>query len=119
MDPRVKCAVVVGWMTTYGEMLTHKPLNTHCSQYITGANRFVDLPDLVSLCCPGALMVIHCRRDTLFTPKGVADAYQKIAAIYAKAGVPDRANLVYYDTPHEFNGEMQAAALDWLRKWLA
>ena len=119
MDPRVKCAVVAGWMTTYGEMLNDKPLNTHYSQYITGAYRFVDLPDLVSLCCPGALMVIHGRQDQLFTPKGVADAYAKIKAVYAKAAVPDRLNLTYYDTPHEFNAEMQAAAVEWLRKWLA
>jgi dienelactone hydrolase len=119
MDPRVKCAVVVGWMTTYGEMLNHKPLNTHYSQYIAGAYRLVDLPDLVSLCCPGALMVIHGRQDQLFTPKGVADAYEKIKAVYAKAGVPDRLNLTYYDTPHEFNAEMQADAVEWLRKWLA
>jgi len=119
MDPRVKCAVVVGWMTTFGEMFGYRPLNTHYSQYIAGAYRLVDLPDLVSLCCPGALMVIHGREDTLFTPKGVADAYEKIQAIYAKAGVPDHVDLRYYDCPHEFGVEMQADALEWLQKWLA
>jgi dienelactone hydrolase len=118
MDPRVKCAVVAGWMTTYGEMFSYKPSNTHYCQYVTGAYRLVDLPDLVSLCCPGGLMVIHGRQDELFTAKGVAEAYAKIAAVYAKAGVPDQANLTYYDTPHEFNTKMQADALEWLRKWL-
>lgn len=119
MEPRVKCAVVVGWMTTYGEMFSYKPLNTHYCQYVTGAYRLVDLPDLVSLCCPGGLMVIHGRQDELFTAKGVAEAYAKIAAVYAKAGVPEHADLRYYDTPHQFNSEMQAEALAWLRKWLA
>ena len=32
------------------------------------------LPDLASLCCPGGLMVIHGRKDQLFTEKGVANA---------------------------------------------
>jgi dienelactone hydrolase len=118
MDPRVQCAVVDGWMTSYGEMFTYRPLNTHYLQYITGAYALLDLPDLVSLCCPGALMVIHGRKDVLFTPRGVAEAYQKIEAVYRKAGVPSHADLRYYDTPHEFNLEMQRDALAWLKKWL-
>jgi len=119
MEPRVKCAVVVGWMTSYGEMFAYRPLNTHHCQYVSGAYGLVDLPDLVSLCCPGALMVIHGRRDQLFTPRGVAEAYAKIAAVYAKAGAPEHADLRYYDAPHEFNVAMQADALKWLRRWLA
>ena len=118
LDPRVKCAVVDGWMTSYGEMFSYRPLNTHYLQYITGAYALLDLPDLVSLCCPGALMVIHGRKDVLFTPRGVAEAYQKIGAVYRKAGVSSHADLRYYDTPHEFNPEMQRDALAWLKKWL-
>jgi len=118
LDPRVKCAVVAGWMTSYGEMFSYRPLNTHYLQFITGAYALMDLPDLVSLCCPGALMVIHGRKDVLFTPRGVAEAYQKIEAVYRKAGVPSHADLRYYDTPHEFNLEMQRDALAWLKKWL-
>jgi dienelactone hydrolase len=119
MDPRVKCAVVDGWMTTYGEMFSYKPMNTHYLQYIPGAYQYLDFPDLVSMCCPGGLMIIHGRQDLLFTPKGVADAYEKIQAVYDKAGFSEHCNLTYYDTAHEFNQKMQADALAWLRKWLA
>lgn len=119
MEPRVKCAVVVGWMTTYEEMFGYRPLNTHHCQFITGGYQLADLPDLVSDCCPGGLMVIHGRQDVLFTPKGVADAYDKIQAVYTKAGVPDNCRLLYYDTPHTFNLEMQQDALAWLRRWLS
>lgn len=118
LEPRVKCAVVVGWMTTYGAMFSYRPQNTHYLQYITGAYTHVDLPDLVSLLCPNALMVIHGHQDTLFTAKGVADAYEKIQAVYDKAGVSDHARLLYSDTPHEFNAEMQTEALTWLNTWL-
>ena len=63
-------------------------------------------------------MVIHGRQDRLFPAKGVADAYAKIEAVYAKAGCPENASLLYYDTPHEFNEEMQGTALNWLSRWL-
>ncbi len=118
MDPRVKCAVVAGWMTTFGEMFSYRPLNTHYLQYIAGAYALMDLPDLVSLCCPGGLMVIQGRKDVLFTPRGVEEAYQKIEAVYRKAGAASHADLRYYDTPHEFNQEMQRDALAWLKRWL-
>ena len=118
MDPRVKCAVVDGWMTTWGEMFSYRPLNTHYLQFITGAYAYLDLPDLVSMCCPGALMVIHGRKDALFAVRGVEEAYAKIESVYKKAGLTDRLNLSYYNTPHEFNRQMQQDALDWLKKWL-
>jgi dienelactone hydrolase len=118
MDPRIKCAVVDGWMTTYEEMFSFRPQNTHYLQYLTGAYHLVDLPDLVSMCCPGALMVIHGTQDDLFTAQGVADAYAKIQAVYDKAGYGERTNLTYYDAPHEFNRQQQADALEWLNRWL-
>ena len=118
LESRVKCAVVAGWMTTFAEMFASRPMNTHYCQFITGAYRSVDLPDIVSLCCPGGLMVIHGREDHLFTPKGVSDAYVKIQAVYDKAGVPENVDLRYYDTPHEFNRQMQSDALAWLERFL-
>ena len=50
---RVKCAVVAGWMTTYGEMFSYRPMNTHYLQYITGAYALMDLPDMVRSAVPG------------------------------------------------------------------
>jgi hypothetical protein len=99
-------------------MFHTRPMNTHYIQFITGAYAFMDLPDMASMCCPNALMVIHGRRDKLFTAKGVADAYAKIQAVYEKAGAADRCRLNYYDRPHEFNTEMQRDALAWLKRWL-
>ena len=64
-------------------------------------------------------MVIQGKKDHLFTKKGVADAYAKIQAVYQKGGVPENVDLRHYDTPHEFNQEMQADALNWLRRFLA
>jgi hypothetical protein len=78
----------------------------------------LDYPDVASLALPGALLVINGSRDQLFEPTGVQASFTKLAACYAKAGVPQNLRTRLYDTPHEFNAEMQAEAWEWLKRWL-
>ena len=118
LDPRIKAAVVVGWMCTYGAMLQSKLSSIGPMKLIPGLYQFMDLPDVVSMNVPGGLMVIQGTQDGLFTNEGVADAFDKIARVYAKAGVAERFQGVTYDGPHEFNAEMQDKAFAWLDRWL-
>jgi dienelactone hydrolase len=118
LDPRIKAAVVVGWMSSYGAMLETKLTSIGFMKIIPGLYHVMDLPDLVSMHAPGGLMVIHGTQDRLFPPEGVAAAFEKIGAVYAKAGVPERFRGVTYDGPHEFNAEMQEQAFAWLDRWL-
>jgi len=118
LEPRIKAAVVVGWMSTYGSMLRNKLTSIGFMKIVPGLYRYLDLPDLVSLTAPGGLMVIHGRRDGLFPPEGVQASFDKLAAIYRKAGVPERFEAVTYDGPHEFNAAMQEKAFAWLDRWL-
>ena len=78
----------------------------------------LDFPDLAALAAPRALMVINGSQDRLFAPEGVKAAFDKIARLYAKAGVPDRVRCRLFDAPHEFNLEMQKEAWEWLGKWV-
>ena len=49
---------------------------------------------------PSALLVINGSRDALFEPDGrAAPASTKLAACYAKAGVPEKLRTRLYDTP--------------------
>jgi hypothetical protein len=64
------------------------------------------------------VLVINGSRDGLFNLDGVHSSFEKLAACYKKAGVTQRFRARLYDTPHEFNREMQAEAWDWLRRWL-
>jgi hypothetical protein len=64
---------------------------------------------------PSHLLVINGRQDGLFTVAGMEEAQQKLADCYKKAGVPDHFRAHMYDTPHQFNREMQAEAWEWLR----
>jgi dienelactone hydrolase len=118
LDDRIKAAVVVGWMTSFPAQLEKHVRNTigH-TKVVPGLYRHLDYPDVASLAMPAALLVINGSRDGLFHPDGVKVAFEKLAACYKKAGIPERLRTRLYDAPHEFNAEMQAEAWDWLKKW--
>jgi cephalosporin-C deacetylase-like acetyl esterase len=119
LDDRIKAAVVVGWMTSFPFQLKRHVVNTigH-TMLVPGLYRQLDYPDVASLAMPSALLVINGRKDTLFEPGGVQAAFDKLTACYKKAGAAQKLCLRLYDTPHEFNAEMQAEAWEWLKRWL-
>jgi dienelactone hydrolase len=119
LDDRIKAAVVVGWMTSFPTQLRTRIRHTigH-TKLVPGLMKRMDYPDVASLAMPSALLVINGRRDQLFEPAGVQASFAKLAACYAKAGVPAKLRMRLYDTPHEFNAEMQAEAWEWLKKWV-
>jgi dienelactone hydrolase len=119
LDPRIKAAVDVGWMASFGSQIKQHVINTiGLSFHINGLYRYLDFPDFAALIAPRALMVINGSQDQLFALDGVKAAFDKIARCYAKAGAPDRQRCRMYDAPHQFNREMQAEAWDWLKKWV-
>lgn len=117
LDDRIKAAVVVGWMTSFPAQLRRRVRNTigH-TKLVPGLYRHLDYPDVAALAMPAALLVINGSKDELFEPAGVRAAFEKLAACYAKAGIPERLRTRLYDTPHEFNLAMQAEAWEWLAK---
>jgi dienelactone hydrolase len=119
LDDRIKAAVAVCWMTSFPAQLERHVTNTigH-TKLVPGLYRSLDYPDVVSMAAPAALLVINGSRDGLFAPEGVRRSHEKLRACYAKAGAPDRIKTRMYDTPHEFNVEMQAEAWDWLGQHL-
>jgi hypothetical protein len=88
------------------------------TKLVPGLYQHLDYPDVASLAMPTPLLVINGARDTLFDLDGVKASFDKLRACYAKAGLPDRCRTRLYDTPHEFNLEMQAEAWDWLKRWI-
>jgi dienelactone hydrolase len=119
LDPRMKVAVDVGWMTSLGSQIKRHVTNTiGFSFHIIGLYRYLDLPDLAALIAPRSVMVISGSRDQLFPPQGVEAAFAKIEQCYRKAGQPDHQRCRLYDAPHQFNVEMQGEAWEWVERWL-
>jgi dienelactone hydrolase len=119
LDERIKAAVVVGWMASFPRQLRRHIKNTigH-TKLVPGLYRYLDYPDIASLAMPRALLVINGSKDALFDLEGVRSSFDKLNACYRKAGAPEKCRTRLYDTPHEFNAEMQAEAWDWLRRWI-
>jgi dienelactone hydrolase len=118
LDPRLKAAVVAGWMTTYRSLLFDHLYNHTWMVYVPGQLAWLDLPDVATLNAPQPLMVINCRRDTLFTMEGMQAAEAKIAAVYEKLGARDHFRCNYYNEPHSLKIPAQDDAIAWLEKWL-
>ncbi|MCI0535325.1 MAG: alpha/beta hydrolase family protein [Verrucomicrobiales bacterium] len=119
LDERIKASVVVGWMTSVPwQLKKHIRHTIGHTKIVPGLYRYLDYPDVASLAMPRPLLVINGSKDTLFHPEGVRASFDKLKACYKKAGVPDRCRTSLYDTPHEFNAEMQREAWDWLKKWV-
>jgi dienelactone hydrolase len=115
LDPRIKAAVDVGWMTSYASNIRRHVINTvGFTFHIPGLYRYLDLPDLAALIAPRSIFVINGSKDTLFPPDGVEKAYRKIEACFRKAGAAEQQRCRLYSAPHQFNREMQADAWEWL-----
>jgi dienelactone hydrolase len=115
LDPRIKAAVDVGWMTSYASNIRRHVINTvGLTFHIPGLYRYLDLPDLAALIAPRSVFVINGSQDGLFPPDGVDKAHRKIEACFRKAGATDHQRCRIYDAPHQFNRAMQAEAWEWL-----
>ena len=119
LDDRIKAAVIVGWMASFPAQLQRHIRNTigH-TKVVPGLYRYMDYPDVATLAMPTPILVINGKKDGLFEPAGVQNAFEKINRCYKKAGIPDRAKTSMYDAPHEFNAEMQREAWEWIKRWV-
>lgn len=119
LDERIKAGVVVCWMTSFPRQLQQHVRNTigH-TKVVPGLYRHMDYPDVAALAMPRPMLYMSGSKDGLFTLDGITSSFATLNACYAKAGVSDRCRTSMYDSPHQFNLEMQAEAWSWLAKFV-
>jgi dienelactone hydrolase len=119
LEPRIKAAVSVGWMTT-GD--AQQPYNVDGAigtfALLPGVLNRMDIPDFIAMAAPKAVMVVSGTRDALFPPLGQREGARQIADAYAWAGVPERFRDYAPDKPHCYDAEIQAEALAWFDRHL-
>jgi dienelactone hydrolase len=118
VDPRIRAACVVGWMTEFALQLRNHLRSHTWMAYIPGLYRSLDLPDVAALIAPGALLVQQCSRDNLYPLAAMQAVVSKLERIYTKAGHRDRFQSTFHDVPHSFRPDMQDQAFAWLDRWL-
>lgn len=118
LDPRIKAACVVGWMTSFHYLIPHHEIYTVPSGMIPGLLAYLDYPDLATLAMPCPLLVVHGQQDTLFPPEGVKAAIDTLQQSYQAIGRPERFDTWVFDGPHKFPLAAQRKMMDWFDRWV-
>jgi dienelactone hydrolase len=118
LDPRIKCAVCVGFMTTWKDLVIDKSFTHTWMAYVPILPNEMDLPEIFGLRTPLPAMVLNNNEDGLFTLSEMKQADKILGEVYKKANVPDHYQCSFYPGPHKFDAKMQAEAFEWFDKWL-
>lgn len=119
LEPRIKAAVTVGWMTTGDTQQAYNlggAVGTFC--LLPGVWDRIDIPDMIAMAAPKACMVVGGTQDMLFPPAGQKEAERQITEAYAWAGKPELFKNYAPPKPHCYDAEIQEEALNWFDKHL-
>jgi len=118
LDPRIKCAVCVGFMSTWKDFLLNKSFTHTWMTYVPILPNELDFPEILGLRVPLPTMVLNDSEDGLYTLPEMKRADGILADVYKKANASDRYKCSFYPGPHKFDAAMQTEAFAWYDKWL-
>lgn len=118
LDHRIKCAVCVGFMTTWKDFLLNKSFTHTWMTYVPLLPRELDFPEILGLRVPLPTLVLNDTDDFLYTVPEMQRADNILQEVYHKAGARDRYKCSFYPGPHKFDKPMQVEAFDWFDRWL-
>jgi dienelactone hydrolase len=117
-DPRIKCAICVGLMSTWRDYLLNKCFTHTWMTYVPLLPRDLDYPEILGLRVPLPTMVQNDIDDSLFTLPEMQRADEIMKEVYAIADAEERYRCNFYPGPHKFDLEMQNDAFRWFDRWL-
>ena len=118
LDHRVKCAVSVGFMSTWSDFLLNKSYTHTWMTYAPLMPKYLDFPEILGLRVPLPTMTLNNNQDGLFTLPEMNEADNILQEIFDKAGASDKYMGGFYDGDHKFDLQMQNDAFNWFDKWL-
>ena len=118
IDPRIKCAINVGFTTTWSDFLLHKAFTHTWMAYVPILPNELDFPEIMGLRVPLPTLVLNDSEDQLYTLPEMQRAEAILKEVYQKAGAADRFKTSYYPGLHKFDKDMQVEAFEWFDRWL-
>ncbi len=118
LDPRISCAVAVGFMTTWTDFLMYKSFTHTWMSYVPILPKELDFPEILGLRAPLPTLVLNNIEDSLFTLAEMKKADKILQAVFSKADDSDKNRCSFHPGPHKFDLAMQKEAFDWFDKWL-
>jgi dienelactone hydrolase len=116
-DPRIKVGVVSGYISTVrGDALNMRGKGNTCgAQHVPGLLTHGDIPDMLGLAAPKAVLCEIGKKETCFHYPDMKKAYDHLTRIYGAAGVRERLAADIHPNDHMWSGRI---AWQWLEKWL-
>ncbi len=118
LDSRIKCAVCVGFMTTWKDFIINKSFTHTWMTYVPVLPNELDFPEILGLRAPLPTLVLNDADDQLYTLSEMKQADKILNEVYKKAGAENRYQCSFYPGPHKFDTKMQAEAFEWFDRWL-
>ncbi len=118
LDERIKCAVCVGFMTTWRDFSLYSAQAHTWMTFVPGLPGELDFPEILGLRVPLPTLVLNNEEDSLFTIEGMKNADRILKEVFKKADAEENYSCSFYPGPHKFNGLMQNEAFDWFKRWL-
>jgi len=118
VDPRIKCAICVGLMSTWRDYLLYKCFTHTWMVYVPLLPGDLDYPEILGLRVPFPTMVQNDIEDSLFTMPEMQRADNIMKEVYAIAKAEENYVCKFYPGPHKFDLEMQRDAFQWFDLWL-
>jgi hypothetical protein len=118
LDTRIKCAVCVGFMTTWDDFVLNKSYTHTWMTYVPLLPNDLDFPEIIGLRAPLPTLVLNDTHDRLYTLEGMKAADDVLREVYKKAKAGDRYKCSFHPGDHKFDKAMQAEAFEWFDRWL-
>src|SRR4051812_39354258 len=118
LDDRVRCAVAVGFMTTWREFLLDKCFTHTWMTYVPLLPRDLDFPEILALRAPAATMVLNCNEDALYTVPEMRRADWMLRETFEMGRAAEKYRCEFYPGGHKFDLEMQKDAFNWFDQHL-
>ncbi len=119
LDPRIQCAVCVGFMTTWNDFLLYKSYTHTWMTYVPLAPNYLNFPEILGIRVPLPTLVLNNKADQLFTPAEMKEADRILQEVFGKAGAGEQYQGNFYEGEHKFDHEMQLDAFAWFDRWLS
>lgn len=113
IDERIKAAVVSGYANTFKDSVMAM---FHCvDNFIPGIINIAEMPDLIGLIAPRALLLESGTEDPIFPISAARSAYSEIKHIYSVLDRSDNIDMDIFEGDHQISGQK---AYNWLLEHL-
>ena len=120
LDPRVKAASIVTFITSLPQKIAARSLDAEADpeQDIPGLLAAGHRPHRVRRHdCPRPVLIGAATRD-FFPIEGTRQTFAEAQSLYQKLGVPERIKMVEFDHHHMYSQPLREATYAWFDHWL-